>query len=77
MNPVRKRSIDIAGKKTSVSVEEEFWTALKELAAVERLQLRELVARIDNERENKITFLPLSAFTWSKFSGDRHLKQPI
>ena len=30
---IRKRSIKIAGHKTSVSLEEEFWDALKAIAA--------------------------------------------
>jgi predicted DNA-binding ribbon-helix-helix protein len=29
---VSKRSIDIAGQKTNVSIEDEFWDSLKEIA---------------------------------------------
>ena len=35
----RQRSITIAGHKTSVSLEEEFWEGLKEIAAVRHLGL--------------------------------------
>jgi predicted DNA-binding ribbon-helix-helix protein len=48
---VVKRSIMIGGHKTSVSVEEAFWTGLKEIAVERNASLSELVARIDTERE--------------------------
>ena len=32
MSPVLKRSVVIAGHKTSVSVEDEFWESFKEIA---------------------------------------------
>jgi predicted DNA-binding ribbon-helix-helix protein len=48
---VRKRSIAIAGHRTSVSLEEPFWTALKEIASARRVALFELVAEIDRDRQ--------------------------
>lgn len=47
---VRKRSIDIAGHRTSVSLEAPFWDALKAIAAAEGVSLRALIVRIDAER---------------------------
>lgn len=47
---IRKRSVNIAGHKTSVSLEEPFWDALKAIAAAEGLSLSALVARIDAGR---------------------------
>jgi predicted DNA-binding ribbon-helix-helix protein len=44
---VVKRSIVIAGHKTSVSLEDAFWDALKELAARRDLTLSDVVAEID------------------------------
>jgi predicted DNA-binding ribbon-helix-helix protein len=49
-SPVVKRSIVIAGHKTSVSLEDAFWDALKEIAANRRLTLSDLVATIDSSR---------------------------
>lgn len=49
-SPVVKRSIVIAGHKTSVSLEDAFWDALKEIAAGRRLTLSDLVATIDSSR---------------------------
>jgi predicted DNA-binding ribbon-helix-helix protein len=47
-----KRSIVLAGHKTSVSLEEPFYQALKDIAASRRVPLRDLIARIDNDREH-------------------------
>lgn len=49
-SPVVKRSIVIAGHKTSVSLEDAFWEALKEIAGGRRLTLSDLVATIDSAR---------------------------
>jgi predicted DNA-binding ribbon-helix-helix protein len=45
-----KRSITIAGHRTSVSLEAEFWTALAEAAARRGLPVAALVAQIDAAR---------------------------
>jgi predicted DNA-binding ribbon-helix-helix protein len=47
---VVKRSIVVEGHKTSVSLEDEFWNALKEIAAERRETLSELVGHIDKDR---------------------------
>jgi predicted DNA-binding ribbon-helix-helix protein len=49
---VVKRSIVIAGHKTSVSLEDAFWTALKEIAIGCDKTLSDLVAGIDSGRPN-------------------------
>ena len=51
-SPVVKRSIVIAGHKTSVSLEDAFWTALKEIAAARGMTLSEMVAVIDSGRQH-------------------------
>jgi predicted DNA-binding ribbon-helix-helix protein len=45
-----KRSFTIAGHRTSISLETEFWEALKAAAAAERIPVAKLIARIDSER---------------------------
>lgn len=47
-----KRSIVIAGHKTSVSIEDAFWTALKDIAASRGTTAAELVATIDAGRRH-------------------------
>jgi predicted DNA-binding ribbon-helix-helix protein len=49
-SPVIKRSIVIAGHKTSVSLEDAFWKGLKEIAAGRNMTLSDLVAAIDGGR---------------------------
>jgi predicted DNA-binding ribbon-helix-helix protein len=49
---VLKRSVVIAGHKTSVSLEDAFWTALKEIATLRDMALSDLVASIDVKREH-------------------------
>ena len=45
-----KRSVVIKGHKTSLSLEDQFWTALKEIAAERQLPLSALVSIIEHER---------------------------
>jgi predicted DNA-binding ribbon-helix-helix protein len=49
-SPVIKRSIVIAGHKTSVSLEDAFWRGLKEIAVSRQATLSDLVASIDSGR---------------------------
>jgi predicted DNA-binding ribbon-helix-helix protein len=51
-SPVVKRSIVIATHKTSVSLEDAFWSALKEIAAQRDMTLSDLVASIDTDRQH-------------------------
>ena len=51
-SPVVKRSIVIAGHKTSVSLEDAFWKGLKEIANGRDMTLSDLVAAIDSERQH-------------------------
>jgi predicted DNA-binding ribbon-helix-helix protein len=47
---LRKRSLTIAGHRTSVSLEPQFWDALKQLAAARGRSVAALVAEIDAAR---------------------------
>ena len=47
-----KRSIVIAGHKTSVSLEDAFWKELKAIAGERDMNLSELVASIDSDRKH-------------------------
>jgi predicted DNA-binding ribbon-helix-helix protein len=49
-SPVIKRSIVIAGHKTSVSLEDAFWKGLKDIAIERQITLSDLVATIDTDR---------------------------
>ena len=48
---VIKRSIDVKGHKTSVSLETEFWEGLREIARVQKIKLAELTQQVDEGRQ--------------------------
>jgi predicted DNA-binding ribbon-helix-helix protein len=50
MSEIRKRSIHLYGQKTSVTLEDEFWSALKEIAAKRNERVTDLIAAIESER---------------------------
>ena len=49
---VVKRSIVVAGHKTSVSLEDAFWNGLKEIAGGHHLGLSDLIGKIDSGRQH-------------------------
>ena len=49
-SPVIKRSILLAGHKTSVSLEEAFWQGLKEIASRRGVSVSALIGMVDNRR---------------------------
>ncbi len=49
---VVKRSVVLAGHKTSVSLEDAFWKSLKEIAGHRHMTLSALLAAIDGERQH-------------------------
>ena len=50
-SPIIKRSIVVDGHKTSVSLEDAFWSSLKEIAHGQCVTLSQLVATIDLARQ--------------------------
>jgi predicted DNA-binding ribbon-helix-helix protein len=50
MSTERKRSLSIAGHRTSVSLEDPFWEGLKRIAARDGKTLATLIAEIDSRR---------------------------
>ena len=49
-HPPVKRSVEIAGHKTSISLEPLFWDMLREAAEREKAPINAIVARIDADR---------------------------
>jgi predicted DNA-binding ribbon-helix-helix protein len=47
MSPVLKRSIIIAGHKTSISLEDEFWNSFKEIASERGMIVAAMIGAID------------------------------
>ena len=52
---IRKRSVTIAGHRTSVSLEEAFWGLLRGIAAARGQSVSELVTEIDRERSGNLS----------------------
>ena len=47
---VKKRSVLVAGRKTSVSLEDAFWQALKDIARERQVSVSNVVAGIESAR---------------------------
>jgi predicted DNA-binding ribbon-helix-helix protein len=52
---IAKRSIVIAGHKTSVSIEDQFWRALKEIARDQQMSLSTIVLNIKTGRQGNLS----------------------
>ncbi len=52
---IKKRSVDIAGHRTSVSIEAEFWDALREIAARRGKSFNALIVEIDGARTGNLS----------------------
>jgi len=52
---VKKRSVNIAGHRTSVSIEAPFWDALRDIAAREKKSVNDLIAAIDGARDGNLS----------------------
>jgi predicted DNA-binding ribbon-helix-helix protein len=71
VSSVSKRSIVIAGHKTSVSLEDQFWNCLKEIASERRMTLAELVAGIDGNRQHPNLSSAIRLFVLDQHRQDR------
>ncbi len=52
---VVKRSVVVAGHRTSVSLEGPFWDELKRIAEIRRVSLNQLVAEVDSRRQGNLS----------------------
>ena len=66
---VIKRSIMIAGRKTSVSLEDAFWEAFKKIAATEGISVTSLVLKVDKERQNASLSSAIRLFVLDFYRG--------
>ena len=48
---IAKRSISIRGRKTGISLEDDFWNSLREIAHQRNETVTHLITRIDEERK--------------------------
>ena len=70
---VVKRSIVIDGHKTSVSLEDPFWTELKNIAHARQLTLSELIGKIEAMREQSNLSSAIRLFVLQHFREERRM----
>ncbi len=65
---MQKRSLKLAGHKTSIALEPEFWAALEEMAATRGIPLAVLIREIDERREgnNLSSAVRVEVLRWAK-----------
>ncbi|MDR7038241.1 MULTISPECIES: ribbon-helix-helix domain-containing protein [Methylobacterium] len=66
---VAKRSVMIAGHRTSVSLEEPFWEALREIAQGRNLSVQALIGEIDAGREGQNLSSAIRVFVLAAYRG--------
>jgi predicted DNA-binding ribbon-helix-helix protein len=66
---VVKRSIILAGHKTSVSLEDAFWRGLKDIATNRRMTMSDLVSSIDLDRQQGNLSSALRLFVLNHFQA--------
>lgn len=68
---IRKHSVTIRGHRTSFSLEDEFWDALRTIAAERKIPLAALITEIDENRQpenNLSSAARLHVLEWMKTS---------
>jgi predicted DNA-binding ribbon-helix-helix protein len=76
---VVKRTVIVAGQKSSVSIEQEFWRGLKEIAAWRDMSLADLIASIPTEQDETdlsaaIRLFVLNFYRHQLFAADHLLR---
>jgi predicted DNA-binding ribbon-helix-helix protein len=69
-SPIAKRSIVIDGHRTSVCLEDAFWTVLKEIARERKETVSHLVAAIDSERQQSNLSSSIRLFVLARYRSE-------
>src|SRR5262245_36292616 len=64
-----KRTVKVAGRKSSVSLEDPFWKGLKKIAATKGLTLQDLISKIDKERQHANLSSAIRLFVLDYYCG--------
>jgi predicted DNA-binding ribbon-helix-helix protein len=67
ISAILKRTITIDGHKTSVTLEDEFWMGLREIARRKNATLRSLITQIDDARERNNLSSAIRVFVLNHF----------
>ena len=70
---VKRHSINFGGRKTSISLEDEFWNALKMIAESENIRVADLIGRIKKKgkTENVSSAIRIFVFTYMTVAKKR------
>lgn len=74
MSGVEKRSVSIRGHRTSISLEDRFWSTLQDMATARALPVAALIAEIDAARGgagNLSSAIRIAVLDWALSSGGR------
>lgn len=75
-SPIVKRSIVIADHKTSVSLEDEFWISLRDIAKSNKTTLSDLITGIDRRRDRGNLSSAVRLFVLAHFKSQTFLAHP-
>jgi predicted DNA-binding ribbon-helix-helix protein len=71
-----KRSIDLGGHKTSVSLENPFWDALREIAESQKTTMAALIQNIDNTRQQANLSSAIRLFVLNHYRNQPGARRP-
>jgi predicted DNA-binding ribbon-helix-helix protein len=71
-----KRSVSIAGHRTSISLEEPFWEALREIAERDKISIQALIGRVDAERSEQNLSSAIRVFVLTDLRRRLSVTQP-
>ena len=75
LSPIIKRSINLAGHDTSVTLEGEFWNALQDIARSKRVSIPVLIDQIDKDRSGSNLSSSVRLFVLEYFKALSHLRR--
>jgi predicted DNA-binding ribbon-helix-helix protein len=70
-----KRTAVVAGRKTSVSLEDAFWDALREIAATRNKRVSELISMIDQEGQHANLSSAIRLFVLGHYLAQRNRRR--
>ncbi len=71
-----KRSVVLNGHKTSVSLENEFWEGLREIAETQKTNLSNLVRQVDRDRGDGNLSSAIRVYVFKHFHAEHGLRTP-
>ena len=77
---VIKRTVMVGGHKTSISLEDEFWSGLKEIARAQGASMAQILTEIDTTRQQKNLSSAIRLFVLGHVRDqkrERHLRRAL